>query len=217
MGDGLQLPSQPCAPQVFRHRYAAVCCAFLVFFCVFLQYSALLEAEIIDKILAVVDNRIITLSDIREERLIRAALGEQAPQDNSALLEELIERSLIVSQMAEFPGVEVTDEEVQEKMRNITVPDSVSDKAMKQAVRVRLMIARFMDARFRQFIRVTEDDVRKYYDEVFVPAARARGASVPPLEEVAEGIRANVAEEKLDDDVDVWLQALRRRSNIEIF
>ena len=69
-------------------------------------------------------------------------------------------------------------------------------------------------------IRTTPEDIRKYYDEVFVPEARARGLQpIPSLNDpdMARAIQENVIEESLNHEVDVWLQAIRRRSNIEIF
>src|SRR5688572_8796676 len=81
----------------------AASCIFVCLWCV-IPAS---QAEIIDRIMAVVDNRIITLSDLRQERAIRAALGEPAPVEDKAMLEDLIERTLMTNQLSEFPAEEV--------------------------------------------------------------------------------------------------------------
>ena len=44
--------------------------------------TVLTHAEVIDRIIAVVEGHIITLSDLRQEREIRATLGEKAIDDN---------------------------------------------------------------------------------------------------------------------------------------
>jgi hypothetical protein len=88
---------------------------------------------------------------------------------------------------------------------------------LRNAILRRLRTARYFDLRFRQFLRATDEEIRAYYDSVFIPELKARGVSpVPPLEEVSDAIRTNVIGEKLDREVTVWLDALRRRSNIEI-
>lgn len=175
------------------------------------------HAEIIDRIMAVVENRIITLSDLRGERTIRTVLGEPASEDDSILLRELIERTLIMNQLNEFPGVEIADQEIDGVMRQIPGGHTVPQSTLREAIRMRLRIAEFVDVRFRQFIRVTEEDSRKYYEEIFVPEVRARGGAVPSLEDVAVEIRKNVVEEKLDHDIDIWLESVRRRSSVEIY
>jgi parvulin-like peptidyl-prolyl isomerase len=190
------------------------------FLCVFvsLWFMSISNAEILDRIVAVVDGHIITLSDLAQEREIRARLGEKPIDDDKALLQELLENRLIESQMADFPGMEVTDEEVNTELNELqTIQDNPS-QSIREAVRKRLQMQRFFDVRFRQFLRASDDEVRKYYDEVFAPEARKRGVNpVPPLEQVADMIRMNIIEEKLNHEVMNWLEAIRRRSNIEIF
>jgi len=180
--------------------------------------SFCLHAEILDRIVAVVDGNIITLSDLQQEREIRARLGEKPIDDDKALLQELIENRLIESQMADFPGVEVTDEEVDAELKKTQARQGAASQAVREAVRKRLQMQRYFDVRFRQFLRASDEEVRKYYDEVFVPEARKRGVNpVPSFEQVADMIRMNIIEEKLDHEVMGWLEAIRRRSNIEIF
>jgi tRNA isopentenyl-2-thiomethyl-A-37 hydroxylase MiaE len=69
--------------------------------------------------------------------------------------------------------------------------------------------------RFEQFVRVSDEELRKYYDDVYAPEARARGERVAPLEEVSDAIRQNRALEKTNEEVGSWLIELRRRSVIE--
>jgi peptidyl-prolyl cis-trans isomerase SurA len=193
--------------------FAALLCAF-----VSLWFITSTHAEILDRIVAAVDGHIVTLSDLQQEREIRARLGEKPIDDDKALLQELIENRLIESQMADFPGVEVTDEEVDAELKKTQARQGAASQAVREAVRKRLQMQRYFDVRFRQFLRASDEEVRKYYDEVFVPEARKRGVNpVPSFEQVADMIRMNIIEEKLDHEVMGWLEAIRRRSNIEIF
>jgi hypothetical protein len=193
--------------------FPALLCAF-----VSLWFISVSHAEIIDRIVAVVDGQIITLSDLNQEREIRARLGEKPIDDDKALLEELIENKLIENQMADFPGVEVTDEEVEADLNKSQAKQGAATQPIWEAVRKRLRMQKYFDVRFRQFLRASDEEVRKYYEEVFVPEAQRRGVNpIPPLEQVADMIRMNIIEEKLDHEVKIWLEAIRRRSNIEIF
>ena len=77
---------------------------------------------------------------------------------------------------------------------------------------------KYFELRFGQFIHASDADVQKYYNDVFIPAAKERGLNpVPPLTEVTDLIRNNVVQEAMNHEVTIWLEALRRRSNIEVF
>ena len=197
-----------------KHKTSFICALFLFSG---LVAPSCLRAEIIDKIAAVVENRIITLSDVQREREIRARLGEPEPE-NKVLIGEMIDRRLLETEIAEFPNIEVTEAEVDAGLARSRDPGNVPSEALRNAVRFRIRTAKYFDARFRPTIHPSDEDVRKYYSGVFVPEARARGLDpVPPLEEVAGGIQNNVVEEALNREIDIWLEAVRKRSNIEVF
>ena len=178
--------------------------------------SVSLHAEIIDRIVAVVDGHIITRSDVTQEREIRTILGEKAI-DDKALVEQLTESYLIETQLTGFPGIEVDDEAVAEEMARLPKKEGLSSAALRDAVHRRIRTARYLNLRFRQFLRASDEDVRKYYENVFGPEARTRGINpVPPLEQVTDAVRKNVVEELMDREVTTWLEAIRRRSNLEI-
>jgi hypothetical protein len=177
---------------------------------------ASVHGETLDKIIAVVDGRIITLSDVRQEGVIRNILGEKTIPDD-AVVHQLIEGALIESQLGSFPGIDVEEEEVIAVVAKLQKKDDVPPGALRDAVMRRLRTARYFDVRFRQFLRASDEDIRRYYDSVFVPEAKARGVNpIPALEQVTDAIRQNVLEEQLDHEVSVWLDAVRRRSNVEI-
>jgi hypothetical protein len=177
------------------------------------------HAEVIDRIVAIVNGHIVTLSDIRQERQIRALIGEKQLENDEALAKEMVDTYLIEQQIADSTDIELTDSEVNAELKKLNVPaDALSDK-VRNAVRQRLRIQKFFDMRFRDQIRPTNDEIRKYYEEVFVPEAQKRGLqSIPPLTDgdMANAIRENVIQEKLDHEVEVWLEAIRRRGNVEI-
>lgn len=190
-------------------------------FCVFasLLFATIGHAEIIDRIVAVVEGHIITLSDLRQEREIRARLGE-TPIDNDAVLaRQLVDNYLIERQTAEYPNIDVVNEEVEAELKK-TSSRIAESEALRDSIQKRIRMQKFFDVKFRALIRPTDEEIGKYYETVFVPAARSRGLeSIPPLTdgEMARGIRENVIQESLDREVEVWLEGIRRRSHIEVY
>jgi peptidyl-prolyl cis-trans isomerase SurA len=173
-------------------------------------------AEIIDRIMAVVHNRVVTLSDVRRADRVRAVLGYPAIEQKQ-LVRELVDAELIEEQIAQFFGVQVTDAEVDEVMKSVSDLGGLPVNVVRDAVRRRLRADQFFELRFRQFLKVTDADVADYYNKIFVPAAQKKGGPVPTLEQVSDMIRENVIQEKVAQEVESWLAAIRRRSDIEIF
>src|SRR5262245_46602054 len=77
------------------------------------------RSEVIDKIVAAVNRHIITLSDVSREKQVKLALGKQPPADNKTIIKELIDRQIIEDQIAQFPGIEVSEDQVEQEMRRI--------------------------------------------------------------------------------------------------
>lgn len=189
----------------------------LVFaFCVLA--SAGLRAEVLDRIVAIVESHVITLSDVRQEREIRSRLGEKPIADDRALIAEMVDNQLIDVQMEGFPGMDVTGDEVDAELARSGGTGGIEPSAFRAAIRRRLRMTKYFNVRFRQFLQASDDEAHKYYTDVFVPEAQRRGVTpVSPFEQVEEAIKNNVVEEKLDHEVNAWLDTIRRRSDVEIF
>jgi parvulin-like peptidyl-prolyl isomerase len=190
--------------------------------CVFVSlcFTPATHAEVIDRIVAVVEGHIITASDLRQERETRALLGDKPTGDDRTLARELVDNHLIELALADYPNIDVADAEVDADLARFNRRDGLFSAALREAVRRRIRMQKFFDLRFRQSIRPADDEMRKYYEDVFVPEARKRGLqSIPPLTdpEMASAIRENVIQESLNEILEVWLEAIRRRSKVEVF
>jgi len=171
--------------------------------------------EVLDRVVGIIDNKfIITLSDIRKERAIQSALGTDAGTDD-AIVEALIERHLVEDQIAQFLEIEVPEDLVTERLRSIGNAPGVSAQDLRQALIGELRRRQFIIERFQQFIRVADEELQQYYNDIYAPEARRRGEPVLPLDQVAEQIRENKIAEKTNEEVGPWLMELRRRSRIE--
>lgn len=184
-------------------------------FMLVLVLSSDVSGEILDRIAAVIDDRfIITLSDIRKERAMQSALGREPGSDDS-ILDALIERHFVDEEIAQFREIEVPENIVSERLQQLKAPQGVSVEDLRGAVVGEYRRAQFMIERFQQFIRVSDEELQKYYDEVYTPEVRSRGGRVQPLQEVVDAIRQNKAVEKMNEEVTSWLIELRRRSAVE--
>ncbi len=204
--------------------------------------SATLSEELIDRLMAVVDHQIITLGDVQQELDLQdldpelsgslaATAGEKSRLRREMVLQHLIEQTLIHQQVELFPGIEVSDKEVDAQLsqmqRQFTGPGTweealaarrVSVEMVRKRIRWQLEVMKFIDYRFRQFVVVDSSEVENYYNNQFLPDLRKRGVQEqPPLDSVSDKIREILVEEKLNVQVEEWLGSLRAAASIEIY
>jgi len=174
------------------------------------------RAELIDKIAAVVDGNIITLSDIRLEREIQLVLGDPVETDEN-LLKSMIDRALLEEEMAQFPSLDVDDGEVDDRVREISDLRGVAPSAIRNAIVRKIQRRKYLELRYRQFIVVSSEEIEKEYETVFIPEAEKRGVTVPELKAIEENLRMILFEKKLSQELEASLRDLRVRSNVERF
>lgn len=201
------------------------------------------RAEIIDRLMAVVNRQIITLGDVEQELRLQEVdpltgddlTGARSSQQHKLTQElgvqRLIEQTLIREQIQQFPGLEIDDEQVESQRAAIEKAIGGAEKlaemkidiqALRDRLRWQLQVMKFIDYRFRQFVVVDTKEIESYYQNQFLPELQKRNAlparSVSPaLAEVEERIRKILTEEKLNTQVDEWLASLRKDAAIEIF
>jgi len=198
-----------------------------------------LFAEVIDRMVAVVNRDIIALSDLEREQKFQAASqgkvlaaqGSSVGEQQAQLLQQLIDQDLIRQQIQQFPGIEISDAEVERQIgamvkQNGSVQNwqqllgqlHITQQELKEHVRWQLEVMKFFDHRFRQFIVVHHGEIESYYREKFLPELTVKGIQdQPSLAEVGEKIRAILTEEKVNLQIDEWLKSLRESASIEIF
>lgn len=203
-----------------------------------LASSAAGEKSPADRVVAVVDKKVITQGDWDLQEHFEA-LAEGRPPEvirfQRRSLNRLILRSLVKQQMTESGFTPVGDAEVKKTLailREAAVGQG-SDADWKSALaryhltedevetqaREGLNVLRFIDQRFRPSAIATQDDIEKYYQDELLPALAAQSGSqakAPPLEQVRDKIAAIIVERKVDALVEDWLTGLRRQSEVRI-
>lgn len=198
------------------------------------------HSEIVDRIVAVVNNQIITLSDVEEEAKFEeiGISGEDAASDHAAgkevqfeITQRLIDQALIRQQLEQFPGIEVSSEEVEKQLTQIREQfgseeqwkrtletQHIDPVALKSRVEWQLQVVKFIDYRFRQFVVVDPKEIEDYYNNHLISELAKRGVTLrPALAEAEERIREILTEEKVDVEIENWLKSLRESASIAIF
>jgi parvulin-like peptidyl-prolyl isomerase len=200
-------------------------------------------AEIIDRIVAVVNRQVITLGDVDREVRTQNLEIVGTPQEQTSTqsqreratkeqaMQRLIDQVLIGQQIEEFPGTKVPERAIDAQLAHLEqkagsaeawllqLKDSgIALEEVRRKIRWQLQVFRFIDYRFRQFIVIDQKEIESYYTTPFSTDLQKRGIGVaPPLAEVEDKIRSILVEQKLNDQVNEWLDSLRASASIQIF
>ena len=177
--------------------------------------STVLCGEIVDRIVAVVNGRIITSSDIQKEHRIQLALGDPEQTDPEAL-DSLIDRYLMEEEMSQYPGLDVAEADVEQRMKLVTDTHGLSQADLRTAILQKFQRRQYLYVRFGQFIVVSNEEIETFYNNEFVPEAKRRGETPPELSQVATQIRQYITDLKQGQELEGSLKELRNRSTTAI-
>ncbi len=198
--------------------------------------------KIVDKIVATVryspsdTPEIITYSDILWQIALSPGVSLNPPkiEDLKSNLDLLIEQKLFLLEAKRLPRNLPTEAEIRQEIERVAAqfPSifefekrlrlvgfiSVRDENFQKIIEDRLTIEKYIDFRFRSFVIVTNEEERKYYNEVFVPSFRRRNPDllVPPFEKVQQNINEILTETKVSEDIEKFLYEAKQRAEIEI-
>jgi hypothetical protein len=163
-------------------------------------------AEVRERILAVVDDRPILLTEVR---VVERVLG----LDTKGALEKLIDEWLMFREAARLPQAAVSVEEEEQALRGLVQsrPDlesAVAEADLRRLARRQAAILKYVNFRFRAQIRIGDDRVRQAYEDEY------RGRPAPPLAEVDETLREGLTRRDLGDRIEAWVKELRAGAEI---
>jgi peptidyl-prolyl cis-trans isomerase SurA len=193
--------------------------------------------DVVDRIVAVVNRSVILESQLEQEARIEELLqgkpaGEKlSDQELQAVLDRLIDRSLLEQQMVQAGPLDPSPEELASQVKEIRdkIPGAETDEGWKSIltsyglteadielhVISQFQVLRYVDLHFRGLVRVDRTDIQAYYLETFLPEMQRRGAAVPPLAQVYDKIEKILAARRMDGMLEDWLQTLRAQAHIE--
>lgn len=202
-----------------------------------LLFSTAHAQKVVDKMVATVESGgrvdLITYSDL----LWQIALQPDSPLENPSsaelnhALNLIINQRLILQEAEKLPAVAPTDKEIEDAKKFLynlfssrpeferrVVKVGLSSDQFRDIVRERLVIEKYLAFRFRSFVIVTPQEAADYYRDVYLPSFRrtSPGRIVPTLEEARDDLEKKLTEEKIQSDIDRFIESARERAEITI-
>jgi peptidyl-prolyl cis-trans isomerase SurA len=169
--------------------------------------SSAAPAQTVERIVAVVDDRPVLLSELRAHEAVSGLPEERA-------LEAAIDERLMHAEAARIAQAEVTVEEEDKALALLleTQPAlraQVSEAELRRLLHRQLAILKYVEFRFRPQLRVSDEEVRQAWREE--QAGRPAG---PAFEDEQDAIRARLERRALDERVEAWVKDLRARADV---
>jgi SurA-like protein len=193
--------------------------------------------EVIDRIVATVNNHIILQSDWDEALCYEAllsgrALSQFTDEDRRSVLDRLIDQELLGEQMKLSSFQHATEAEAAAQLddarklyADAITPEGwqlvlarfgLSEKNLAEHVRQQIDLMRLVDAHLRPAVQIDSKTIEAYYREKFVPQLKQSGAGEIPLADVSAKIRELLTQEKVNELMVSWLQSLRSESKVSL-
>lgn len=201
-----------------------------------LLLAAWAQAEIVDRVVAVVDGHVLTFSAALAEANYQAFRGSREPVTTlegdslKAIISTLTDQILLESERAKSPNAAATGEPQRALddiiRKRFPAPGALErELARYHLTRAQLLqklsqedaILQFIDAHLRAQARVLPGDIEAYYRTVLLPQLVRQGQSnPPPLSQVSGDIERILTEQEINRLLDEWLAQLRSRARIKV-
>ena len=197
------------------------------------------QGVVLDRLVAVVNGDVILESDVDEERRFEEIQPYRAASDSTRarIIERLVDRALILQQAVLQPEDAVSDQELGAQIATLRkdIPacrqyHCETDEGWKKFLadhgftveefssrwRQRMQLLKFIEVRFRNGVKIKDDEIQTYYEKTLVPEYVKRNATPPPLETVKRRIEEVLLQQQVTALLQDWLKSLRAQGSVRI-
>jgi hypothetical protein len=192
------------------------------------EIAASHEAQFVDGVAVHVEDGILMESEVRELGEFQT-LVEGRAKSRTDLIDELAEQWIVrgEAEVARFPQPSAEDVDhayaqlssqfaSADEFRKRCAAAHLIEAAVRRMLTEQLYLSRFLDFRFRPAVQVDTRQVEAYYRDEFAPQLKARGAAVPPIEDVQETIREVLIQRAINERAMQWLKESRERLKMDV-
>ncbi len=204
----------------------------------FLLFAVLLAAPpgaavTIDRVAAVIDRQVITVSEISQmvdTRFFKRAAGQSVDDYRHAVLDSLIAQTLRYRDVERFGAQDIPKDSIEARLTEIQKRFAspadftaaleraeLTPEEFRTLVKRQLQVEAYIQERFAPLVFIPNEDIDAYYKGTWSEQRRARGLPIPPIDEVREQIRSLLRSDRLQKEVETWTTQLRARANVDVY
>lgn len=184
-----------------------------------------LDAQVVDRVLAVVSGTVILMSDARAALSLGLFDPGKAADPVEAAMRWLVDRQLVLDEAGRGGRVDVDpaaiDRAVGQIRQRFSSEDEyrraleglgLDDAGVRRLVRETLMVRQYVEDRFDSAVPPSDEELREYFAshaDRFVRDGRQRA-----FEDALADVTAAVQQDRRTKAVSAWMDRLRRRADI---
>ena len=185
-------------------------------------------SETVDRIVAVVNEQVITLTDLRIAEafgLYEEDFKEKSGDLHPLILERLIDQKLVIALAGEEIFVE--NEELDSFQARI-IEKLGNDQALRKLeefgldwedlrgyIFEKIIYQKIISRKFGQRNIVSLKEIEDYYQQSYVPSQREKGLEPQPMVELLDEIESRIVQEKIKTQIKDWIKNLRKKADIQ--
>ncbi|HVH72446.1 MAG TPA: hypothetical protein VNB49_15235 [Candidatus Dormibacteraeota bacterium] len=191
--------------------------------------GSLVAQEVVDRIVARVENDVILRSDVRALGRYQQFLDGKRETDDQ-ILDRLIDQWIVRTEADASQSPRPSEADVDRslsRIRNSFASEQEYEARRKQAglteqdvramVSSELYLSNYLDSRFRPAVQIDPEDVENFHKNAVVPRAKARGMEPPTLDAARDSIQEALIQNGINQQAEQWLKESRLRLHIEKF
>lgn len=191
------------------------------------------HAVTVDRIAAVIDRQVLTVSEVNqmaEMRFFPRVAGRSDDDYRHDILEALIAQALRYRDVERFGAQDIPKDSIEARLVEIQhrfASPAELDAALARAeltsdelralIKRQLQVEAYIQERFAPMVFVANEDIADYYNGPWRQQRVERGLPVPPLNDVREEIRTLIRSRQLDQQIETWTTQLRARANVDVY
>lgn len=189
-------------------------------------------AVTVDRIAAVVDRQVLTVSEVTQMVTIRffPRTAEDEDDHRRDVLDALIAQALRYRDVERFGAQDIPKDTIEARLLEIQrrFPSEAEFNAavaraeltldeVRALVKRQIQVEAYIQERFAPLVFISNEDIAEYYRGPWTVQRRERGLAVPPLETVREEVRTAVRSARLQEEIGRWTTQLRARANVDVY
>jgi hypothetical protein len=195
--------------------------------------AVLMLGTTIDRISAVIDRQVITLSEVNQMVAIRFFPRVSSRSDDDYrhdVLEALIAQSLRYRDVERFGAQDIPKDSIEARLTEISArfkspaefaaavaSVELSMDEVRARVKRQLQVEAYIQERFSPLVFIPNEEIETYYRGPRSEQRRARGLAITPLDQVRDEIRTLLKSDRLQTEIDKWTAQLRARANVDVY
>lgn len=187
----------------------------------------LVGQEIVDRIVARVENDVILWSDIRALSRYQEFLDGKSETD-AQILDRLVDQWIVRTEAGVSRSPQPSEADIDRSLSRLKSSFNsdqeyetrekqagLNDQEIRAMAADQLYLSNYLDSRFRPAVQIDPKAIEDFYQKAVVARAKERGQEPPTLEASRDYIQEALVQSGINEQAEKWLKESRLRLHIE--